>query len=217
MMPDRHVHQIHAVAFRTVVERIDARLTEIGVPPSGRLEKRHGSVVIGDILRQGVIGTEEFDCRERLVLFYNLSDVGVRSMIQVFKSLGIPKPIFAVVTETSITWTLQQLMEHLIERARHLNVPHIILEVIQGNTPAERLFGKLGFCSTRELLNIRRPPGPPTRNVGPYEFQMLDHQRALELLQQRQDYASWLTDTPSLRNAGSLSALHVEIRSGGRG
>jgi hypothetical protein len=79
------------------------------------LEKRHGSVVIGDILREGAIGTEEFDCPERLVLFYNLSEAGVRSLMRVFKSLEIPRPIFAIVTETSITWTLQQLMEHLIE------------------------------------------------------------------------------------------------------
>lgn len=99
-------------------ERIDERLAEIGVPPPARLEKRHGSVVIGDILRQGAIGSEEFDCRERLVLFYNLSDTGVRSLMQVFKSLEVPKPIFAIVTETSITWTLRQLMEHLIEEKR---------------------------------------------------------------------------------------------------
>jgi hypothetical protein len=99
-------------------ELIDQRLSEIGVPPPTRLEKQHGSVVIGEILRQGTIGTEVFDCRERLVLFYNLSDAGVRSMMQVFKSLEIPKPIFAIVTETSITWTLEQLMEHLIEEKR---------------------------------------------------------------------------------------------------
>jgi hypothetical protein len=99
-------------------ERIDERLAEIGVPPPARLEKRHGSVVIGDILRQGAIGSEEFDCRERLVLFYNLSDAGVRSLMQVFKSLEVPKPIFAIVTQTSITWTLRQLMEHLIEEKR---------------------------------------------------------------------------------------------------
>jgi len=99
-------------------ELIDERLAEIGVPPPARLEKRHGSVVIGDILRQGATGSEEFDCRERLVLFYNLSDAGVRSLMQVFKSLEIPKPIFAIVTETSITWTLRQLMEHLIEEKR---------------------------------------------------------------------------------------------------
>jgi hypothetical protein len=95
--------------------RIDKRLSEIGVPPPTRLQKRHGSVVIGDILREGAIGTEEFDCQERLVLFSDLSDAGVGSLMKVFKSLEIPKPIFAVVTETSVAWTLRQLMEHLIE------------------------------------------------------------------------------------------------------
>jgi hypothetical protein len=97
---------------------IEERLAEIGVPPPTRLEKRHGSVVIGDILLQGAIGNEELDCQERLVLFYNLSDGGVRSLMQVFKSLEIPKPIFAIVTQTSITWTLQKLMDHLIEEKR---------------------------------------------------------------------------------------------------
>ena len=111
----------------------------------------------------------------------------------------------------------QRLMEYLIEKSRHLNVPSIILEVIKGNIPAERLFHKLGFRSMRELLIVRRPPGPPAMTVGPYEFQMLGSQMALELLQQRSDDASWLTDTPSLRNAGALSALQVELRSGGQG
>ena len=99
-------------------ERIDRRLAEIGVPPPMRLGRLHGPVVIGDILRKGAIGSEEFECRERLVLFYNISDSGVTSLMRVFKSLEIPRPIFAVVTETSITWTLQQLMAHLIEEKR---------------------------------------------------------------------------------------------------
>jgi ribosomal protein S18 acetylase RimI-like enzyme len=111
----------------------------------------------------------------------------------------------------------QRLMEHLIERAHRLDTPRIILEVIKDNTPAERLFHKLGFRSIRELLIIRRPPGLPATTVEPYEFRMLGNQRALELLQQRQDNASWLTDTPSLRNAGSLSAIRVALRSGGKG
>jgi hypothetical protein len=99
-------------------QRINERLANIGVPAPARLEKRHGSVVIGDILQNGTIGTEEFDCSQQLVLFYNLSDAGVQSLMQVFKSLEIPRPIFAVVTATSITWTLEQLMGHLIEEKR---------------------------------------------------------------------------------------------------
>ena len=95
--------------------RIDRRLAEIGVPAPTRLNKEHGGVVIGDILRDGKTGAEVLECDEHLVLFYNVSNAGVGSLMQVFKSLEIPKPIFAVVTETSITWTLAQLMDHLIE------------------------------------------------------------------------------------------------------
>jgi ribosomal protein S18 acetylase RimI-like enzyme len=111
----------------------------------------------------------------------------------------------------------RRLMEYLIAQSHHLNAASIILEVIKGNIPAERLFHKLGFYSLRELLIVRRPPGPPAMTVGPYEIQMLGSQRALELLKQRSDEPSWLTDTPSLRNAKSLSALRVELRSGGQG
>ena len=61
------------------LRRIDERLVAIGIPAPTRLEKRHGKIVIGDILRQGKIGEEEFDCDERLVLFFKLSDGGVRT------------------------------------------------------------------------------------------------------------------------------------------
>ena len=99
-------------------ECIDARLEEIEVPAPTRLQREHGGIVIGDILRDGRTGTELLECEERLVLFYNVSNAGVSTLMQVFKSLEIPKPIFAVVTETSITWKLTQLMDHLIEEKR---------------------------------------------------------------------------------------------------
>jgi len=98
--------------------RIDVRLAQIGVPAPVRLQKGHGNVVIGDILREDRIGSGELGCGERLVLFYRLSDKGVGALMQVFKSLDIPRPIFAVVTDTSITWTLSQLMAHLIEEKK---------------------------------------------------------------------------------------------------
>jgi hypothetical protein len=99
-------------------QRIEQRLAQIGVPAPARLERRHGSAVIGDVLRRGTVGAEELDCDERLVLFYKVSDAGVSSLMRVFKSLEVPKPIFAVVTPTSITWTLAELMQHLIEEKR---------------------------------------------------------------------------------------------------
>ena len=109
----------------------------------------------------------------------------------------------------------QRLMEHLIAQSRRLAVSHVQLEVIQNNVPAHRLFRKLGFRETRELLVVRRPPSPPdSKHVPPYTLHMLDYHRALELLQQRHSTPSWLDETPSLINAGNLSALRVELANG---
>jgi len=111
----------------------------------------------------------------------------------------------------------QLLMEHLIRQSRRLRAPHIILEVIKGNKPAHRLFCKLGFNETRELLIVRRPPGPPANDALPYTAHDLNQQQAVELLRQRRSIPSWLDETPSLINAGKLAALRVELEDGGRG
>src|SRR5690606_19423524 len=50
------------------------------------------------------------------------------------------------------------LMEAEIEESKRLGKNYVQLEVIKGNDPAHRLFMKLGFEVTRELLVIRRPP-----------------------------------------------------------
>ncbi len=113
--------------------------------------------------------------------------------------------------------TGQLLMEHLIAQVRRLRIPYIVLEVIKGNTPAHRLFRKLGLYETRELLVVRRPPGPPTVDVGPYTIQALDCHQAVELLSRRRSVPSWLDETPSLINAGNLAALRVELESGNWG
>ncbi len=111
----------------------------------------------------------------------------------------------------------QALMDYLIGQSYHLKVDYIILEVIQGNMPAYRLFRKLGFGDVRELLVLRRPPGPPALDVNPYALQVLDYHQALTLLGQRQSLPSWLDETPSLENAGNLAGLRVELVSGDRG
>jgi hypothetical protein len=98
--------------------RIDESLVALGVPSTTQLKAEQGQVVLKDIIDRGTVGQQRFNCRERLVLFHNISDAGLRSLIQMFKAFEVPRPIFAVVTETSINWTLEQLMEHLVEEKR---------------------------------------------------------------------------------------------------
>jgi GNAT superfamily N-acetyltransferase len=113
--------------------------------------------------------------------------------------------------------TGQMLMECLIEQSRNLDVDYVTLDVIKNNDPALGLFLKLGFREVRELLIIRRPPGPPEIHIGPYTLHSLDYQQAVELLSRRQSTASWLDEKESLINAGNLTALRVELPTGDRG
>jgi len=113
--------------------------------------------------------------------------------------------------------TGQLLMECLIAHSRRLRVPYVVLDVIKNNVPALRLFLKLGFREMRELLVIRRPPGPPTFDVDLYALEILDYQQAVALLRQRRSAPSWLDEADSLQNAGNLAALRVELDGGGWG
>ncbi len=108
----------------------------------------------------------------------------------------------------------RRLMEHLIAQSYRLKASYIQLEVIKNNEPAHRLFRKLGFRENRELLVIRRPPGPPAINVSPYTFRALNYHQAADLLRQRQSVPSWLDEADSLINAGKLAALLVELENG---
>ena len=107
------------------------------------------------------------------------------------------------------------LMRAEIDKTLDIGRKIVQLEVIKGNEPAHRLFKKLGFEETRELLVIRRPPGPlkpeQTRELAfaPIEDDVIWH-----LLEHREPGAAWTEETASLQAAGNIHGLHVQIPSG---
>ena len=113
--------------------------------------------------------------------------------------------------------TGEALMRHHIDSSKILGVDFITLDVIKNNEPAQRLFAKLGFRENRELLILRRPPGPPKIDVAPYSVALMGPDEAAELLEQRRSIPSWLDENRSLLNAGNLFALRVELQNGASG
>ena len=111
----------------------------------------------------------------------------------------------------------RSMMQYLLDQTRDLGIEHIVLEVIKNNVPAHTLFRRFGFVENRELLILRRPPGPPRAGAPPYEATLLGEAEALALLQRRQSVPSWLDETASLANAGGLAGISVELHDGGRG
>ncbi len=111
------------------------------------------------------------------------------------------------------------LMEALINAARARSIRLVQLEVIKNNTPAHKLFLKLGFRATRELLVIRRPPAkllmpPPIPDAIVTPMKQAE---VLECLEKRSSGASWIEETRSLIQAGSLQGMRLKLPSGHEG
>ena len=101
--------------------RIDEGLAAIGVPAAVRLRPSQAAVSLRSILEEGRDGSDdrgELAAPQPLVLFHNVSDSGVQALMRFFRQASGRRPIFAVVTPTSIEWTLAELAGHLqAERA----------------------------------------------------------------------------------------------------
>ncbi len=110
------------------------------------------------------------------------------------------------------------LMEAEIEASQRLGKDFVQLEVIKGNDPAHRLFTKLGFEVTRELLVIRRPPGAVDPSLVPeMTIEPIEGENVFRLLEKREAGAAWTEQTASLRNAGKMLGLCVTLPDGEEG
>ena len=106
----------------------------------------------------------------------------------------------------------QFLMEALVDESVKRDKSLIQLEVIKGNEPAHKLFKKMGFEVTRELLIIRRPPGKLGDNQKLGDdviIEKIADNDVFDTLQEREDGAAWTEETSSLRNAGQMTGLNV--------
>lgn len=74
-------------------------------------------MVVGDILTEKGEGSAPNDRfkGEKILVFNGIPDVQLKLIIDLTKRAIKKKPILAVVTETSVEWSFEQLVEHLIE------------------------------------------------------------------------------------------------------
>ena len=110
-----------------------------------------------------------------------------------------------------------QLVAHLLDQARQKNADYALIEVIKNNLPAHTLFLKAGFRETRELLVLRRPPGPVKIEAPAAEIKTLGYTEAVRLIENRASTPSWIDEKESLINAGNLAAFYAILADGSKG
>ncbi|NDJ33903.1 MAG: GNAT family N-acetyltransferase [Chloroflexi bacterium] len=115
-----------------------------------------------------------------------------------------------VVPNTRRRGTGYEMMAYVLDEAARAAVSVVYLEVIHGNKPAIQLFDRLGFEVLRDLLILRRPPGPP-EPVDLPEATITAHSNGLvgDFADQRPWRPAWTNQTESLLNAGGVRMLHI--------
>jgi ribosomal protein S18 acetylase RimI-like enzyme len=108
------------------------------------------------------------------------------------------------------------ITQALLGASEALGAGLTLLEVIKNNDPAYNLFVACGFQVTRELVVLRRPPGPPPQPPAG-EVRRLDRAEVQARLAQRPPGASWVTQTESLLRAEGLMGLALSLPDGGQG
>jgi len=97
---------------------MDRFLAEVKAPPAVLIAKDQGYLPLKEIILAQAHGAQEFECAEKVVLFYKIPSKGIAFLIEQAKSRPLPRPIYAAVTEFSINWPLHELLADLIrERA----------------------------------------------------------------------------------------------------
>jgi len=89
---------------------------ENGVLRTKEITSKMGDMTIRDIIKGlEFITVNDSLPKDSLVLFNNISDGGLSSIIKGIREKFKKRPIMAVVTETSQDWSFKHLIEHLIE------------------------------------------------------------------------------------------------------
>ncbi|NLG96599.1 MAG: GNAT family N-acetyltransferase [Chloroflexi bacterium] len=112
--------------------------------------------------------------------------------------------------------TGEALVRGLLQCTRNLGCRRSILEVIQGNSPAHRLFLKLGFREIRTLYVLRRPAGP-LEPASVCTAIWLEENQALGLIRSYPARLAWTNEVESFINAGDAQGLRGDLGSGGWG
>ena len=95
--------------------RLDQFLEEVKAPPAVSIRKDQGYLLLHEIIHnEEKQGDQEFECDEKIVLFYNIPSKGMSFLIDRSKQRNLPSPIYAAVTEHSITWPFNELLQDLI-------------------------------------------------------------------------------------------------------
>lgn len=105
--------------------KLSELLKENNLPLYRVIDESVVNLTLEDILRKKATDMCSSDLqKEKVILFNQCSDDDIKTTMRVVRASYSEKPIFAVVTHTSINWRFNYLLEHLIEERSRFEKTH---------------------------------------------------------------------------------------------
>lgn len=84
------------------------------------IDSKNGKTTIKDILNNNVSDDNEEVWTNKAVIFNNINQLKINGFLDSLKKMKIARPLSAVVTDTTIDWTLNKLVYNLIQEKQAL-------------------------------------------------------------------------------------------------
>lgn len=92
----------------------------IGLKDQIILSPKNATTLVKDVLNNNIDESCEDGLKHKAVIFNNVDHVKIHSFMEALKKFRIQRPLTAVVTETSIDWELNTVIQNLIEEREAL-------------------------------------------------------------------------------------------------
>ena len=82
------------------------------------VDSKNGNTIIKDILENNISQDNEEVWTNKAMIFNNINQIKINGFLDSLKKIKIAKPLSAIVTETTIDWTLNKLVYNLIQERK---------------------------------------------------------------------------------------------------
>ena len=90
----------------------------VGIRDCIFVDSKNGKTTINNILNNEISDDNEEIWTNKAVIFNNITQLKINGFLDSLKKMKIARPLSAVVTETTIDWTLNKLVYNLIQERK---------------------------------------------------------------------------------------------------
>lgn len=92
----------------------------VGIKDFIFVDSKSGKTIIKDILNDSISDDNEEVWTNKAVIFNNITQLKINGFLDSLKKMKMARPLSAVVTDTTIDWTLNKLVYNLIQERQAL-------------------------------------------------------------------------------------------------